>query len=51
VILTARDLTPEDRSRLNGQVTRIIQKGAAGHDAVLAEIRDRPAARRVNPGR
>jgi CheY-like chemotaxis protein len=46
VVLTGRDLTDDDRGRLNGQVTRIIQKGVAGRDAVLAEIRERLAISR-----
>jgi CheY-like chemotaxis protein len=46
VVLTGRNLTPEDRGRLDSQVTRIIQKGVAGRDAVLAEIRERLAISR-----
>ena len=36
VIVTARDLTAEDRSRLNGRVERIIQKTAL--DDMLREM-------------
>jgi CheY-like chemotaxis protein len=40
VVVTARDLAREDRERLNGHVQRILQKGAHGRDALLAEVRD-----------
>lgn len=40
VILTAKDITPEDRSQLNGQVERIVQKGAYNRDQILHEIRN-----------
>jgi CheY-like chemotaxis protein len=39
VIVTAKDLTTEDRERLNGSVVRILQKGAYGQDELLAEVR------------
>ena len=38
-VITAKDLTPEDRARLNGQVERIIQKGAHSAADILREIR------------
>jgi CheY-like chemotaxis protein len=38
IIITARDLTPEDRDRLNGGVERVIQK--TGRDEMLREVRD-----------
>jgi len=40
IVITAQDLTAEDRRRLNGEVARIIQKGAAGAEQLLAEVRD-----------
>jgi signal transduction histidine kinase/CheY-like chemotaxis protein len=40
VVITAKDLSREDRDRLNGYVQRIIQKGAYGRDALLAEVRE-----------
>jgi GAF domain-containing protein/CheY-like chemotaxis protein len=40
VVITAKDLTREDRERLNGYVERILQKGAYGRDQLLAEVRD-----------
>jgi signal transduction histidine kinase/CheY-like chemotaxis protein len=38
LVLTAKDLTAEDRRRLNGEVERIIQKGAYGRDELLHEV-------------
>jgi len=45
VVLTAKDLTADDRRRLNGSVARIVQKGASSRDALLREVRDLVAAR------
>jgi signal transduction histidine kinase/DNA-binding response OmpR family regulator len=39
IVITAKDLTVEDHRRLNGEVSRIIQKGSAGTEQVLAEVR------------
>src|SRR4029453_6540692 len=39
VVVTAKDLTPEERQRLNGQVERVLAKGALGPEALLAEVR------------
>jgi PAS domain S-box-containing protein len=39
VVLTSRDITAEDRFRLNGNVERVIQKGAFNRDELLAEIK------------
>ena len=45
VVVTARDLTAEDRARLSGSVERVLQKGAPGRrDALLREIRELVAA-------
>jgi signal transduction histidine kinase/CheY-like chemotaxis protein len=44
VVVTAKDLTPEDRLRLNGYVEKILQKGACPREAWLAEVRDLVAA-------
>jgi CheY-like chemotaxis protein len=38
VVLTAMDLTEEDRRRLSGQVERIIEKGAYERDELLHEV-------------
>ncbi len=39
IVITAKDLTEEDRRRLNGGVERIIQKGAASREQLLETIR------------
>jgi CheY-like chemotaxis protein len=39
VVLTAKDLTNEDRQRLNGGVARIVPKGGGATDDLLAEVR------------
>jgi DNA-binding response OmpR family regulator len=39
IVITAKDLTEEDRRRLNGGVERIIQKGATTPAEVLVLIR------------
>src|SRR5205814_944043 len=39
IVITAKDLTEEDRRRLNGQVVRIIQKGAHNPAQLLTEVR------------
>jgi len=44
VVITAKDLTREDRERLNGYVQKILQKGAYGRDELLAEVRELVAA-------
>jgi CheY-like chemotaxis protein len=44
VVITAKDLSGEDRERLNGYVQKILQKGAYGRDELLAEVRDLVAA-------
>ena len=40
VVITAKDLTEEDRQRLDGYVKRILQKGAYNHEALLREVRE-----------
>jgi hypothetical protein len=39
VVLTAKDVTAEERMRLTGSVEVILQKGAASRDNILGEIR------------
>jgi CheY-like chemotaxis protein len=39
VVITAKELSNEDRSRLNGHVERILQKGAYSRDDLLREVR------------
>ncbi|MBI2754684.1 MAG: response regulator [Betaproteobacteria bacterium] len=38
IVVTARDLTPEDHRRLNGHVEAILQKGGRSSDDLLREI-------------
>ena len=40
VVITAKDLTPQDRARLNGWVQKILDKGAHARDELLAEVRE-----------
>ena len=52
VVITAKDLTPEDRERLDGAVTRVLQTGALSREMLLGEVRDLlVASARHNPGR
>ena len=54
VVITARDLTPEDRARLSGSVQRVLEKGVLGGEALLREVREllaRSTARRGDVGR
>ena len=44
VVLTARDLTADDRRRLNGDVQRVLQKGADDVERLLGEVRRLVAA-------
>jgi CheY-like chemotaxis protein len=39
VIITAKDLTDEDRARLNGGVARIFRKGTIAREELLRELR------------
>jgi len=39
VVLTSKDLTADDRLRLNGGVERILEKGALNRDRFLDEVR------------
>jgi CheY-like chemotaxis protein len=38
LILTAKDLTTADRERLQGPIEKVLQKGALGHQQLLAEV-------------
>jgi PAS domain S-box-containing protein len=40
VVVTAKDLTDDDRKRLNGHVEKILQKGAFGQAELLRELHD-----------
>jgi DNA-binding NarL/FixJ family response regulator len=39
IVVTAKDITAEDRARLNGSVQAIIQKSPVGTEALLATVR------------
>jgi PAS domain S-box-containing protein len=43
IVMTAKDINAEDRKRLDGHVSRILQKGACGREELLAEISSRIA--------
>jgi PAS domain S-box-containing protein len=44
IVVTAKELTDEDRRQLNGGVEAIVQKGEHGREELLSEIRDLVAA-------
>ncbi|MFQ6024346.1 MAG: GAF domain-containing protein, partial [Acidiferrobacterales bacterium] len=44
IVVTAKDLTEEDRQRLNGYVEGVLKKGAYSPEALLREVRDRVTA-------
>jgi DNA-binding response OmpR family regulator len=39
IVITGKDVTPEDYRRLNGQVSRILQKNGLSLKELAAEIR------------
>jgi CheY-like chemotaxis protein len=43
VVVTAKDITEEDRARLNGDVVGLIQKGGLDREALLAQLREQVA--------
>jgi PAS domain S-box-containing protein len=45
IVLTAKDLTDSDRKRLNGNVEKVVQKGAWNREDLLSEIKSLVAAR------
>ena len=44
VVVTAKDVTEEDRRRLNGDVVGLIQKGGLDRESLLAQLRGQVAA-------
>jgi len=51
VVVTAKEITAEDRARLNGQVRRIFRKGSFSREELTAELRRAlDAGRRPAPG-
>jgi signal transduction histidine kinase/CheY-like chemotaxis protein len=51
IVVTAKDVSDEDRERLNGGVERILQKGASTREALLREVRDLVASCLARRGR
>jgi CheY-like chemotaxis protein len=45
IVVTARDLTPEDRERLSGHVSRVLQKGLYTRDELMKQISELVASR------
>jgi CheY-like chemotaxis protein len=45
IVVTAKDLTDEDRRRLNGRIEEILQKSAYSPEELLQEVCDRVQAR------
>jgi CheY-like chemotaxis protein len=43
-IITAKDITPDDRLRLSGGVEKILEKGAYGREELMREVRELVAA-------
>jgi CheY-like chemotaxis protein len=39
IVITAKDLTEEDRRRLNGDVARILGKDTTDREKLVAEVR------------
>jgi len=44
VVVTAKDITDEDRQRLNGNVVGLIEKGGLDRDSLLAQLREQIAS-------
>ena len=48
VVVTAKDITEEDRRRLNGGVVGLIEKGGLDLESLLAQLREQVAASRTH---
>jgi hypothetical protein len=46
VVISALDLTPDERQRLNGSVQSILHKGGAEVDGLMSQVRKLISARR-----
>jgi signal transduction histidine kinase/DNA-binding response OmpR family regulator len=44
VVVTAKDITDEDRRRLNGGIAGLIERGGLGRDAMLSQLREEVSA-------
>jgi CheY-like chemotaxis protein len=40
IVITAKDITTEDRLRLNGYVEKILEKGSCSREQLMREVRD-----------
>src|SRR5439155_12462867 len=40
IVITAKDLTDDDRRRLSGEVSRILAKDSMSRDQLMAEVRE-----------
>jgi threonine synthase len=49
IVVTAKDLTPEERARLQGQVHALMQKGEFMNDELAGEVRDAVAGDPSDP--
>ncbi len=49
VVVTAMDITPEDRARLNGKVETVLRKGSYSRDELLNELRHAVRSSRKTP--
>ena len=38
IVITAKDITAEDRRRLSGEVTKILQKDSMSRERLLTEV-------------
>ena len=38
IVVTAKELTPAERERLNGQIDSLLQKGSFMDDELLADV-------------
>jgi signal transduction histidine kinase/DNA-binding response OmpR family regulator len=47
VVVTAKDITEEDRRRLNGDVVSLIEKGGLDRESLLTQLREQVAATRA----
>ena len=50
IVITAKELTGEERSALNGDVQGVLQKGAVNADELLRSLRDLVKANGTEPG-
>jgi response regulator RpfG family c-di-GMP phosphodiesterase len=47
LVVTAKQVTAEDRARLNGHVTAIVEKVVFDRDGILAEVRRSMSGRQL----